>query len=282
MHKAIVRFLHSALGALVLASAAVAASRPEPIGPRPDRQIDESSVTYFVGVDGDDTHDGRTRATAFATLQKAADIVQAGQTVLVTRGVYRQGVHIKAEGQADAWISFVAEPGAEIRGSEVRKDWKPVDGLPGVYADAQIFQDPERFDFRLTSEGESLARRIGFDPAALRLNWSEYYILEDSRQTQRPAMTFTPIDLADVFNRALTDETAGDDLGGWTDQGHDDLSMLAVGRQTLDGVEYLLGSQTNGAILLDTPHVRSGGFPDAVSLPVAGDFDELRFLYTAA
>jgi len=704
-------FLHAILTLLALVSAATAAIKAVHIGPRPDRQIDEAKITYFVSVAGDDRNDGRARPTAFATLQKAADLVKAGETVLVTSGVYRQSVHIKAEGRADAWIKFVAEPGAEIRGSEVRKDWKPVPDRPGVYAsvcprlhgnyqkpdtdlkqrteqvfvngqllrqvpdpamlkprntfwvddaaklilvclegqrdpnqeltevttltyafaiagppnmntipnartaaankaayihidgftirhignftrmaaiqargawhhlivencdiqwvnycavslngvhnfdrekkewfefrahdviirnnilsncgaqgagggdiddklveanildnnnykgispwaeggavktgfggkrnvvrwnvarnndnhglwydyadtdgvfennfvfnaiagailnecspdpgssllpdgsrkgleppaaevrankqqgtiirnniligtrppggggvnisnstdtevynnitfnnaggavnfggsptrphtrglhrntvtrnisyhdffaatairdeddqsgrffdnvafdnlyvswraktpfqisgvgagleewktfnkgrdnvysDKQIFKDPEHFDFTFTPEGESLARRIGFDPSAIRLDWSAYYIPDDRRETRHEAMRFTTIDLSGVFNRALTDETAGDGQGGWSDQGHNDMSMLAVGKQTLDGVEYLLGSQENGVILLDTPRVKPGGFPDTVKLPVVGTFDELRFLYTCA
>jgi hypothetical protein len=51
---------------------------------RSNRHFDEPIVTCFVSVAGDDTNDGRTRRTAFATLQKAADVVQVSQTVLVT------------------------------------------------------------------------------------------------------------------------------------------------------------------------------------------------------
>jgi hypothetical protein len=162
-------------------------------------------------------------------------------------------------------------------------EWKAFNnGRDNVYSDKELFRDPDRFDFTFSAEGELLAGQIGFDPAALRLNWSEYHIPEDRREVRRETTTFTPIVLSSVFNRALADETAGDGRGGWSDQGHNDMSMLAVGRQTLDGVVYLLGSQPSGAILLDTPHVKPGGFPDAVNLPVAGTFDELRFLYTCA
>jgi hypothetical protein len=99
-----------------------------------NRKIDESKVTYFVSVNGNDTSDGRTRKSAFATLQKAEDVVQPGETVLVTRGDYRQTLHINKEGRENAWIAFVAEPGAVIRGSDVRKDWVREPGEPPIYS----------------------------------------------------------------------------------------------------------------------------------------------------
>jgi len=103
------------------------------VGPLPNRVIDESKVTYFVSPDGKDTNDGKTRATAFATMQKAVDMIQAGQMVLVTKGVYKEGFHIAKDGREDAWIEIVAEPGAEIRGSDIRRDWKKLPTKDPVY-----------------------------------------------------------------------------------------------------------------------------------------------------
>jgi len=57
-------------------------------GPDLSRQIDESRVTYYVSPDGSDDSDGKSRRTAFASMQKAADIVQPGETVLINKGVY--------------------------------------------------------------------------------------------------------------------------------------------------------------------------------------------------
>jgi hypothetical protein len=181
------------------------------------------------------------------------------------------------------YVSWRAKTPFQISGVAAGPDdWKALNkGLVNVYSDTQIFKNPEHFDFSFTTEGESLARRIGFDPSAIRLDWNDYFIPED-RRPRREAMIFTPINLSGVFNRGLADDIASDGRGGWTDQGHNDMSMLAGGRQTLDGVDYLLGSHENGAILLDTPRVKPGGFPNTVTLPAAGTFDELRFLYTCA
>ena len=104
------------------------------VSPVPNRVIDESKVTYFVSLDGDDSHDGRTRKTAFATMQHAADVVKPGDTVLVTKGVYHAGFHIAKRGSKDAWITFIADPGAEIRGTEVRRDWQREPGDLPIYS----------------------------------------------------------------------------------------------------------------------------------------------------
>ena len=46
------------------------------------------ATTYFVSNSGDDSNDGLTLANAFETLQYAADIVIAGDSVLVENGAY--------------------------------------------------------------------------------------------------------------------------------------------------------------------------------------------------
>jgi parallel beta-helix repeat protein len=71
---------------------------------------------YVDGRSGSDARDGRTPATAFATLQRAADAVRPGTTVLVMDGVYtsdgtRPPLTISASGTPDAWITFAAAPG---------------------------------------------------------------------------------------------------------------------------------------------------------------------------
>lgn len=126
----------SCCGSASLHAAQAPASRPvvQMPGPLANRTIDEKKVTYFVSPNGSDARDGKTRRTAFATMQKAADLVQPGQTVLVTKGDYRQGLHIRREGRANAWINFVAEPGAVIRGSDVRKDWVREAGETSLYS----------------------------------------------------------------------------------------------------------------------------------------------------
>jgi hypothetical protein len=88
-----------------------------------------SAATYHVWPGGDNT-DGRSRATAFHTLQQAADAVEPGDTVLIGAGTYTNSTNVASAlhpqktaesevlwitrgGTADAWIEFDAFPGEE-------------------------------------------------------------------------------------------------------------------------------------------------------------------------
>ena len=72
------------------------------------------AATYYVdSQDGSDDYDG-SDSSPFASLQKAADIVSAGDTVIVRDGIYYGPVNILAKGEKDAPITFKAEnPGYE-------------------------------------------------------------------------------------------------------------------------------------------------------------------------
>ena len=126
------RLLYILVVTRALCGSAAGADWPQ-VGPRSDRTIDESKVTYFVSFDGKDENDGRTRKTAFATMQHAADVVKPGETVLVTKGIYHAGFHIAKQGSKQAWITFIGEPGVEIRGTEIRRDWQRESGDLLIY-----------------------------------------------------------------------------------------------------------------------------------------------------
>lgn len=160
--------------------------------------------------------------------------------------------------------------------------WRALNaGTPDVYTAKGIFRDPEHFDFTLADP--AMARRIGFDPKAIRLDWRAFYIKPAEQKRASQERIYTPIDLSKVFNRGLEDEVAGDGKGGWGDQGRNDMSRFPTGKQTLDNVPYLLGSKARGALLLDNPFVKPGGFPARVDVPIGGkSFDEINFLYSSA
>src|SRR3954471_23206083 len=77
-------------------------------------------TTYFVSPSGSDAAAGTSGAAAFATLQHAADLVGAGDTVDVLAGTYAHGFVLgwdgPQDGTASAPITFHAEPGATIAG----------------------------------------------------------------------------------------------------------------------------------------------------------------------
>lgn len=73
---------------------------------------------WYVSEKGNDTNSGKTLNQAFRTLQKAADVVQPGETVWIDGGTYTSHnpqieavVEIKISGRPDAWITWKALPG---------------------------------------------------------------------------------------------------------------------------------------------------------------------------
>src|SRR5262245_39689369 len=74
-----------------------------------------AGTTYYVAPNGTDKNPG-TSEQPFATLQKAADTVQPGDTVIVRDGTYTGAtgqwaniMHLKLGGTADHPIVFKAE-----------------------------------------------------------------------------------------------------------------------------------------------------------------------------
>jgi parallel beta-helix repeat protein len=83
--------------------------------------------TYYVSPDGSDTAAG-TEGAPFRTIQRAASLVDAGDTVVVRAGRYagfQLGWDSPQSGTATQPITFKADPGAVIKG---RNDETP-DGI---------------------------------------------------------------------------------------------------------------------------------------------------------
>lgn len=68
---------------------------------------------YHVSPRGNNGHPG-TEAQPFGTIQKAAEVAQAGDTCHIRAGVYRETVRPAASGQPGKPVRFVAEQGAEV------------------------------------------------------------------------------------------------------------------------------------------------------------------------
>lgn len=66
-----------------------------------------SATTYYVSTSGNDSNSGLSLAQAFITLQRAADVVAPGDSVLVEDGNYI-GFALSTGGRADARIVFQA------------------------------------------------------------------------------------------------------------------------------------------------------------------------------
>ena len=74
-----------------------------------------ASPAYYVSPKGRDTFDGRTEQTAFATPQKALDMAQPGDIVVLMDGTYQGGnanvASFRRPGAPDAWIVLKNYPG---------------------------------------------------------------------------------------------------------------------------------------------------------------------------
>ena len=136
-------------------------------------QVDD---LWVDAMDGDDGVNGLTPATAFRTIQRAADLAGPGTTVHIMPGVYRETVWPLMNGSAAEPALYLAENGpgtAIIRGSEPASSltWTQLTtdiiGLPpGVdptdiyYTDLSAWglDGPPRFVVELDGSGEVIAR----------------------------------------------------------------------------------------------------------------------------
>nr|WP_242055277.1 right-handed parallel beta-helix repeat-containing protein [Nostoc flagelliforme] len=72
---------------------------------------------YYVSGTGNDKNSGLSTSSAFRTIQRAANLTNPGDTVLIMNGVYTNSaqagsvVSIKRSGTANAWIRYKAYPG---------------------------------------------------------------------------------------------------------------------------------------------------------------------------
>ncbi|MFW5749268.1 MAG: right-handed parallel beta-helix repeat-containing protein [Halanaerobium sp.] len=100
------------------------------------------SKKYHVSKKGSDFNRG-TKESPFLTINKAAEVAQAGDTVIVHEGTYREWVKPQNRGISDKRrITYKAAEGEEvvIKGSERIEDWEKVEaGIWKVEIENQFF-----------------------------------------------------------------------------------------------------------------------------------------------
>jgi hypothetical protein len=111
-------------------SSAGTKTRPRGIAPLLLALLVQSAgaAEFHVAISGDDAQPG-TRKAPLRTIQRAADLAQAGDVITVHEGVYRERINPPRGGTSDRKrIVYRAAPGArvEIKGSEVVKGWVKV------------------------------------------------------------------------------------------------------------------------------------------------------------
>jgi len=69
-------------------------------------QASQVNDLWVDSVSGDDTNNGLTPSTAFRTIQKAADVVAPGDTILIRGGTYHEEITLSNSGNSNNWITF--------------------------------------------------------------------------------------------------------------------------------------------------------------------------------
>src|SRR5688500_17369539 len=110
--------------------------------------------TYYVSNGGNDSASGNSLSAPFRTIQRAANVAQPGDTVLVRAGTYRETVQPARSGTGSARITFkpynnesVTISGADIVGGwsghsgriyKARQSWDLGFGKNQVFVDGQM------------------------------------------------------------------------------------------------------------------------------------------------
>ncbi len=124
-----------------------------------------AATLYYVSPHGNDNNSG-TLQEPFASIQRAADVLQPGDTVLIREGVYREKIIPRRGGLSEeARITYRAYPGERpvIKGSEPITNWSHQGGgvwrveLPnGFFGDYNPYQltfaDASRIDWLHTTD----------------------------------------------------------------------------------------------------------------------------------
>lgn len=111
--------LTSILSALLLLSVACSLTRgvtaiaPTETSTAPPSPADRPGG-WYVSPQGDDGDDGRSPATAFRTLQRALEVVQPGQTILILPGTYHEAIEVYNLGAAEAPIVIRGDPDGAV------------------------------------------------------------------------------------------------------------------------------------------------------------------------
>ena len=158
--------------------------------------VEAAAKTYYVAIDGKDTNPG-TEAQPFATMQKAVNVMQAGDTTLVKNGTYTKYADVGAfvrfvrSGTQTAWITLKTYPGhkpkivspvwnaflmdrtnfIEVNGFEIQGVASPLsknnaNGIVTKYAHHIVIKNNDIYDF---------------PGGGIGTGWSDFIVVENNR-----------------------------------------------------------------------------------------------------
>src|SRR5262245_32873126 len=76
-----------------------------------------SRQVYYVSPAGDDHNSGTSQAAPFLQIQRAVDLAQPGDVIVLAAGVYRQDVVSRRSGSPDAPITIRGSTTAVVQGA---------------------------------------------------------------------------------------------------------------------------------------------------------------------
>ena len=91
-------------------------------------------ITLYVSPSGDDSNTGRSSSLAFATIQRALDEADPGDTITLAPGVYRQSFETRRNGEQSRPITITGSKEAIVKGDTASR-------LCGVSCVARIIHD---------------------------------------------------------------------------------------------------------------------------------------------
>lgn len=77
--------------------------------------LPEVQCTHYVdGTQGSDSNDGTSAASAWQTIQHAADAIEPGDTACIVAGTYAERTLVERSGAPGSWLTFAARPGDDV------------------------------------------------------------------------------------------------------------------------------------------------------------------------
>ncbi|PGO80530.1 carbohydrate-binding cenc domain protein, partial [Bacillus cereus] len=91
----------------------------------PEKIVQASGNIYYVSTTGNDSNDGTSLSTPFQTIQHAASVASAGDTVYIRGGTYRESVTPVNSGTSGNPITYqnYNDETAIISGNDVVTGW---------------------------------------------------------------------------------------------------------------------------------------------------------------
>ncbi len=101
------------------------------------------ATNYYVSAAGSNSNDGKSMAKPFLTIQKAADLTNPGDTVLVMTGTYNSSsgpiLNVTRSGTAGGYITYKAMPGQTPKITASGNVWNAV-SINGSYIVVEGFE----------------------------------------------------------------------------------------------------------------------------------------------